>query len=47
MSHIEELQKDLDEVIQLQQQAQRKKIKDLLAIEVSRLKAFIETVKIK
>ena len=44
MSHIEELQKDLDELVKLQEQAQRKKVKDLLATEVSRVKALIETV---
>ena len=44
MSHLEELQKDFDELVKLQQQAQRKKIQNILATEVSKLKALIEIV---
>ena len=44
MSHLEELQKDFDELVKLQPQAQRKNIQNILATEISKLKALIEIV---
>jgi len=45
MSNIAELQKDLEELLSLKSQSQRKRVQDIIQGEISKLKSIVELEK--